>query len=196
LSYTASFLDTCNQHAAGGTGGSTWHFHGTPTCWTAAVDGTGTGPSHIIGIALDGYPIYGGRDANGAIVPVTSLDACNGITSATPEFPSGAYHYVLPIDANGNALTTKQSSLNCYAGTVSATLSAAMQKLGCKMVFQLANGKMRLPDGREVSKPEALAWMQHTMPGMMTDRAKPRSVQSAASRGSGTLAAASRFTRS
>ena len=157
---TASFLDPCNQHTAGGMGGSTWHFHGVPTCWTSVVDGT-TGPSHIIGIALDGYPIYGGYDINGNAVSVSSLDACNGITSPTPEFPSGAYHYVLPV-----GVTTKQSSINCYTGTVSATLSAQMQKLACKMPFLLADGNARLPDGREVSRAEAAEWMKQTMPGM------------------------------
>jgi hypothetical protein len=157
---TASFLDPCNQHTAGGMGGSTWHFHGVPSCWTSVVDGA-AGPSHIIGIALDGYPIYGGYDINGNAVSVTSLDACNGITSATPEFPSGAYHYVLPV-----GVTTKQSSINCYTGTVSATLSAQMQRLACKMPMLLANGKERLPDGREVSREEAAAWMKQTMPGM------------------------------
>jgi hypothetical protein len=157
---TASFIDTCNQHTTGGTGGSTWHFHGVPTCWTSVVDGT-SGPSHIIGIALDGYPIYGGYDINGAAVNVSALDSCNGITSATPEFPSGAYHYVLPVNT-----TTKQSSIGCYTGTVSATLSAQMKKLGCKMPFLLANGNARLPDGREVSRAEAAVWMQKTMPGM------------------------------
>jgi hypothetical protein len=156
---TASFIDPCNQHTAGGTGGSTWHFHGVPTCWTSFRDGAG--PSHIIGIALDGYPIYGGYDINGNAVSAASLDACNGITSATPEFPSGAYHYVLPV-----GVTTKQSSINCYTGTVSATLSAQMKKLACKMPFLLADGNARLPDGREVSRREAAEWMRQTMPGM------------------------------
>jgi hypothetical protein len=159
-SYTAYFLDPCNQHTAGGNGGSTWHFHGVPNCWTAVVDGS-SGPSHIIGIALDGYPIYGGYDINGNAVSVASLDACNGITSATPEFPNGAYHYVLPVNT-----TTKQSSINCYAGTVNATLSASMRKLACKMPMLLANGNARLPDGREVSRPEAAVWLQQTMPDM------------------------------
>ena len=159
-SYTAYFVDPCNQHTTGGSSGSTWHFHGVPTCWTTTVDGT-SGPSHIIGIALDGYPIYGGYDINGAAVKVSALDACNGITSATPEFPSGAYHYVLPVNT-----TTAQSSIDCFAGTVDATLSAQMQKLACKMPMLLASGKARLPDGREVSRAEATAWMQQTMPGM------------------------------
>ncbi|MFC6645699.1 hypothetical protein ACFQBQ_08935 [Granulicella cerasi] len=124
------------------------------------------GASHIIGIALDGFPIYGGRDVNGNIVDVT-LDACNGITSATPEFPGGAYHYVLPLDASGNPVKTKQSSMNCYTGTVSATLSAQMKRFGCTMPLQLASGKMRLPDGREVTRAEARIWMKQRMPSMM-----------------------------
>jgi hypothetical protein len=138
---TAYFIDSCNSHAAGGMGansGSTWHYHGVPSCWTQTVDGA-TGPSHIIGIALDGFPIYGGRDINGNAVAASALDACNGITSATPEFPSGAYHYVLPLNT-----TTAQSSLNCYSGTVGATLSAWSQQLRCKMLMSIqiaANGK-------------------------------------------------------
>ena len=89
---TAYFIDQCGSHS----NGTTWHAHGNPSCVTSQVD-TSTGPSHIIGIALDGFPIYGGRDVNGNVISVSQLDACNGITSATPEFPSGAYHYVLPI---------------------------------------------------------------------------------------------------
>ncbi len=108
---TASFIDACNSHAAGGPGGATWHYHAVPVCVTAQLDGSG--PSHLLGIALDGFPIYGGRDANGNVVSTAQLDACNGITSPTPEFPNGAYHYVLPIGVTG-----KQSSLNCYSGTV------------------------------------------------------------------------------
>jgi hypothetical protein len=125
--YTASFIDQCNSHATPLTMGYTWHLHGVPTCVTATVDGA-SGPSHIIGIALDGFPVYGGRDINGNVIPVSQLDACNGITSATPEFPSGAYHYVLPI-----GVTNAQSSLGCYAGTVSATLMAKMDRLACRM---------------------------------------------------------------
>lgn len=64
-------------------------------------------------MALDGYPIYGDRSMTGALVKPSQLDACNGIFSATPEFPSGIYHYVL-LDKK-----TDQSSLRCYHGVVS-----------------------------------------------------------------------------
>jgi hypothetical protein len=41
-----------------------------------------------------------------------------------------------------------------------------MKKLACRMPFLLANGKERLPDGREVSREEAAVWMKQNMPGM------------------------------
>ena len=125
---TAYFLDQCDSHS----NGMTWHAHGNPNCVTAQVD-TASGPSHIIGIALDGFPIYGGRDINGNAVSVTQLDACNGITSPTPEFPSGAYHYVLPI-----GVTTKYASINCYSGTVSSQTIAMARKLACNMKTMFA----------------------------------------------------------
>ncbi len=117
---TAWFIDPCNSHSAGGAGGATWHYHGVPSCVTTQLDGS-SGPSHLLGVALDGFPIYGGRDINGNTISVSQLDACNGITSPTPEFPSGIYHYVLPIGVTG-----KQSSLNCYSGTVSQSQLAAL----------------------------------------------------------------------
>ena len=147
-SQTAYFLDQCNSHS----NGSTWHAHGNPNCVTSQVD-TSTGPSHIIGVALDGFPVYGGRDIDGNLISVSQLDACNGITSATPEFPNGAYHYVLPI-----GVTSKYASINCYSGTVSQETVAAAKKLACNMktMFAMIHNKetdkrkmasMVMPDG-------------------------------------------------
>jgi hypothetical protein len=145
----AYFIDQCGSHS----NGTSWHAHGNPSCVTSQVD-TSTGPSHIIGIALDGFPIYGGRDINGNAITVSQLDACNGITSATPEFPSGAYHYVLPI-----GVTTKYASMNCYSGTVPSGVMAAARKQACNMktMFAMLNQKqqsgkksdamMVMPDG-------------------------------------------------
>jgi hypothetical protein len=125
-SQTASFIDTCNSHSAIAMNGTAqWHFHGVPTCVTSSLDGA-AGPSHLIGIAMDGFPIYGGRDINGNVIAVSQLDACNGITSPTPEFPNGIYHYVLPIGVTGG-----QSSLNCYSGTVSAQVAARVGTYLC-----------------------------------------------------------------
>ena len=121
---TASFIDSCNGHPSPRAAGDTYHYHGLPSCVTSQVDVTG-GPSHLIGVAADGFPIYGGRDINGSVVTVSQLDECNGITSATPEFPSGVYHYVLP-----EGVTNFQSSLRCYSGTVTKTQVASLQSGG------------------------------------------------------------------
>jgi len=109
-----SFLDSCNGHP---TPMGQYHYHALPTCVTATVDTPG-GPSHLIGVAFDGFPIYGDRGIDGKQITASQLDACNGITSATPEFPKGVYHYVL--------LDTKDStsSIRCFSGTVDSSLTA------------------------------------------------------------------------
>lgn len=147
---TAYFLDQCASHS----NGMTWHAHGNSDCITSQVD-TGTGPSHIIGIALDGFPIYGGRDIDGNVISVSQLDACNGITSPTPEFPDGAYHYVLPI-----GVTSKYSSINCYSGVVSQQTMAQAGKLACNMKTMFA----MLREPKPAAKPKRT--MAMTMPAM------------------------------
>jgi hypothetical protein len=103
-----AFLDSCNGHPTPMMG--QYHYHALPSCITRVVDKVG-GPSHLIGVAFDGFPIYGDRAMNGSKIDATQLDICNGITSATPEFPKGIYHYVL--------LNTKDStsSIRCFSGT-------------------------------------------------------------------------------
>jgi hypothetical protein len=143
---TAWFLDACGSHS----NGMTWHAHANPDCVTTQVD-TADGPSHIIGIALDGYPIYGGRDIDGNIIPVSALDACNGITSPTPEFPSGAYHYVLPI-----GVTSKQASINCYTGEVSTAMLAQGQAVACNMKLMFVMIRRRHADPAHEPKMAAM----------------------------------------
>jgi hypothetical protein len=106
------FLDSCNGHPTPMMG--SYHYHALPRCVTGTVDADG-GPSHLIGIAFDGYPIYGDRDINGEVVQADALDQCNGITSATPEFPGGVYHYVLL------GVASAKSSIGCFTGVVDAS---------------------------------------------------------------------------
>ena len=106
------FLDSCSGHP---TPMGQYHYHALPGCVTAQVDVAG-GPSHIIGVAFDGFPIYGDRDARGNQITAAQLDACNGITSATPEFPDGIYHYVLLPTSDST------SSIRCLSGVVDASL--------------------------------------------------------------------------
>lgn len=108
------FLDDCAGHP---TPMGQYHYHALPKCVTATVD-EADGPSHIIGIAFDGYPIYGDRDIDGKQITAGDLDKCNGITSATPEFPEGVYHYVLLDVADST------SSIRCFTGVVSDSLAS------------------------------------------------------------------------
>ena len=108
------FLDDCAGHP---TPMGQYHYHALPKCVTATVDQT-DGASHIIGIAFDGYPIYGDRDINGNHLTAADLDECNGITGPTPEFPGGVYHYVLLDVADST------SSIRCFSGVVDESLTS------------------------------------------------------------------------
>ena len=107
--------------------------------------------SPIIGFAFDGYLIYGaygtvdgevtlmrssyelndGADGSNGIQDYQytkdsgHLDACNGILSATPEFPDGIYHYhsTMPVEVDGEMTTNHAFPyfINCYAGIAVAS---------------------------------------------------------------------------
>ena len=125
---TASFVDKCAGHPIPDMGA--YHYHGLSTCVTTKVDKIGK-PSHVIGFALDGFPIYGDRDIKGKQLTANNLDQCNGIYSATPEFPKGIYHYVLLGTADVH------SSIACFHGEVDASQIQAMPNMG---------GAMPMPD--------------------------------------------------
>jgi hypothetical protein len=126
---TASFVDKCAGHPTPDIGA--YHYHGLPNCVTAKVDKVGKA-SHIIGFALDGFPIYGDRDNKGKQITAKNLDNCNGVNSATPEFPKGIYHYVLLGTADA------RSSIACFHGEVDASQIQAMPPMG--------GGQMPMPD--------------------------------------------------
>ena len=121
---TASFVDKCAGHPTPNQGA--YHYHGLSSCVTAKVDTKGK-PSHVIGFALDGFPIYGDRDIKGKQLTAKNLDACNGILSATPEFPKGIYHYVLLGTAD------VRSSIACFHGVVDVSQIQAMPNMGMPM---------------------------------------------------------------
>ena len=120
----AWFVDRCSGHPTPNIG--QYHYHAGSSCVKDQVDKK-SGPSHLIGVALDGFPIYGPYDIKGKLVPVKSLDRCNGIKSATPEFPKGIYHYVLPNT------TDATSSIRCFHGVVDASQMMAMPPMGGNM---------------------------------------------------------------
>ncbi len=47
--------------------------------------------ANLVGFLRDGFPIYGRKDMDGSYP--ANLDAYNGHTAATIEFPAGIYHY-------------------------------------------------------------------------------------------------------
>ena len=62
-----------------------YHYHIEPVYLTAQ------GSGRLVGVLLDGFPVYGTRDPGGAVP--SGLDTCNGHIGVTPEFPQGLYHY-------------------------------------------------------------------------------------------------------
>ena len=52
---------------------------------------TSTSRSTLVGILLDGFPVYGPEEVDGGAP--ADLDECNGHIHATPEYPEGIYHY-------------------------------------------------------------------------------------------------------
>jgi hypothetical protein len=69
-----------------------YHYHVEPL-WI-----TRTSRSVLVGVLLDGYPVYGPME-NGQLVASSSLDAAHGHFGATAEFPNGVYHYHTTSDA-------------------------------------------------------------------------------------------------
>ncbi len=52
-----------------------YHYHSIPPCLTGK---TVKGQEKLVGYALDGYPIFGPRGANGKLLTNADLDACHG----------------------------------------------------------------------------------------------------------------------
>ncbi len=79
-----------------------YHYHLEPL-WLTSRDGAAA----LIGVLLDGYPVYGPRETGGALP--TGLDTCNGHTHATADFAAGTYHY--------HVTTSVPYISGCFAGT-------------------------------------------------------------------------------
>ena len=103
-----SRIDSCGGQPLAD--GSSYHYHGIPTCISEALDIPGE-HSAIIGFLFDGFPIYGPQDLGG--VPPIDLDACNGHFGPTPDFAEDTYHYHVTTD--GNHIS------ECFAGFAIAT---------------------------------------------------------------------------
>lgn len=117
------FVDSCNGHPlAVNAGAGNYHYHGIPYCITDVIDTAGQ-HSTILGVLLDGFPLYGPQDVDGSKVTGADLDECNGHVGPTPEFPGGIYHYHLKEDVS-------PYTPNCYHGVVDAASSGGGQAGG------------------------------------------------------------------
>lgn len=78
---TITSFDGAGAHPAQS---ANYHYHVTGT-YTTVDD------ANLVGFIRDGFPLYGRKDKDGSYP--TNLDAYNGHTAATTEFPDGIYHY-------------------------------------------------------------------------------------------------------
>ncbi len=76
-----------------------YHYHDASPCVLKELD-SGSGPSQLIGYAVDGFGIYGPRDENGRTLSSADLDACHGRTSEVTWDGKKVvmYHYVATLD--------------------------------------------------------------------------------------------------
>ena len=92
--YDEVWLDSCCGHPQQ-TG--VYHYHKYPTCVKSPFVDDGRGHSPIIGLAFDGYPVYGPFESDGIravdLTNGSALDACNG-----HEDSERGYHYHVTPD--------------------------------------------------------------------------------------------------
>lgn len=116
----AAFVDECNGHPLGD--GTTYHYHGIPTCITDELDVEGE-HSRMIGVLQDGFPVYADQGEDGLTMTNADLDECGGHFGVTPEFPEGIYHYHLTADE-------APYSVDCYHGEVETTARGGRPDFG------------------------------------------------------------------
>jgi hypothetical protein len=101
-------LDICNGHAGRA---DDYHYHAAPVCLMSGKP-SAYWDTHPLGWALDGFAIFGYRDANGSTAVRDSI--CGGNTTSVPNAPAGyAYHVT---DASPYVLS-------CFRGTPSPDLA-------------------------------------------------------------------------
>lgn len=97
----AGEIDSFDQYSGHPQQTGQYHYHVEPVWLTRASKDA------LIGILLDGYPVYGPVE-NGKTLVSADLDAAHGHTSVTKEFPQGTYHYHTTADSpyiNGSGFT-------------------------------------------------------------------------------------------
>jgi len=85
-------INSFDQYAGHPQNTGVYHYHVEPVYLTRASR------EALVGVLLDGYPVYGPME-NGKLVRTSDLDAAHGHFGATKEFPTGVYHYHTTSDA-------------------------------------------------------------------------------------------------
>ena len=106
-------LDVCNGHAGRA---DDYHYHAAPVCLMAGKAAS-YWDTHPIGWALDGFAIYGYRDADGQTA--TRDNVCGGNTQPVLNGPTGYKYHV--TDASPYVLS-------CFRGTPSPDLAGQSAK--------------------------------------------------------------------
>jgi hypothetical protein len=101
-------INTFDQYAGHPEQTGVYHYHVEPTYLTR------TTRDALVGVLLDGYPVYGPLE-NGKLLTSADLDAAHGHTTPTKEFPAGVYHY----HTTGDAPYINGSGFMGVPGTVS-----------------------------------------------------------------------------
>ncbi|NJD32322.1 MAG: YHYH protein [Gammaproteobacteria bacterium] len=101
-------LDICNGHAGRA---DDYHYHAAPVC-LMAEQSAGYWDTHPVGWALDGFAIFGYRNADGTTATRDSI--CGGNTSAVVNAPSGYSYHLTDLSPY---------VLSCLVGTPSPDLA-------------------------------------------------------------------------
>ncbi len=85
-------IDSFDQYSGHPQQMGNYHYHVEPVWLTRASR------EALVGVLLDGYPVYGPLE-NGRLITSADLDAAHGHTGVTKEYPAGTYHYHTTGDA-------------------------------------------------------------------------------------------------
>ncbi len=132
--YSEVWLDSCcghpQQHGV-------YHYHKYPVCVKSPFRDDGKQHSPVIGLAFDGFPVYGPYEGNGTfardVTDDQALDLCNGHSDA-----ERGYHYHVtpgrfPYVIGG------------YHGEIERTNFRGPQRLGYGAIEDNSSGESRLP---------------------------------------------------
>lgn len=106
-------LDLCNGHAGRA---DDYHYHAAPVCMMSDQSAA-YWDTHPLGWALDGYAIFGYRNADGTTAPRDGV--CGGNTSTHPNAPSGYAYHVTELSPY---------VLSCFHGVPSPDLAGQASK--------------------------------------------------------------------